>query len=84
MELDGRISNKLLVGGIFAVLIFGLVGSQQAMAGNELPPEPDIDINKCVASSESDARNRCTSEGCARSILLEEGDTGFFRREALG
>jgi len=80
MGSDGQISYKLLVGGIFAVLIFGLVGSQQAMAGNG---EPDIDINKCVTSSESDAGSPfCAIEGSSGSILLEEGDTGFFRIEA--
>jgi len=81
MELDRRISNKLLVSGIFAVLIFGLVGSQQAMAGNG----GDIDIDKCVAFIESEAGNRgcIINEASARSIItLEEGDTGFFRIEA--
>jgi len=83
MELDGRISNKLLVGGIFAVLIFGLVGSQQAMGGGL--QSNDISIKKCVAFTESEAGNReCrVSEGSARTVLtLEEGDTGFFRIDA--
>jgi len=65
MGFDGRFSYKFLVGGIFAVLIFSLVGSQQAMAGI-----PDWGIDKFVSS---------TTEGGSGSILLEEGDTGFFR-----
>jgi len=79
--LDRRISNKLLVGGIFAVLIFGLVGSQQAMAGNGA----DLRINKCVTDLTTGGPGNvniveCASEGSARSVLLlEEGETGFFR-----
>jgi len=43
-----------------------------------------IDINKCVTSSESGAgKTGCgIGEGSSRSILLEEGETGFFRIEA--
>ena len=84
MELDRRISNKLLVGGIFAVLIFGLVGSPQALAGIE-NGNGDIEIKKCVAFTESEAGNSgcIINEASARSIIiLEEGDTGFFRIEA--
>jgi len=70
MGLVGRFSYKFLVGGIFAVLIFGLVGSQQAMA----LVEPDIEIKKSV---------RPIAEGSFGSIIsLEEGETGLFRIEA--
>ena len=68
MELVSRFSNNLLVGGIFAVLIFGLVGSQQAMAGVE-NGSLDIEITKTVSA-----------EGSSGSILLpfEEGEFGSF------
>jgi len=86
MELDGRFSNKLLVGGIFAVLIFGLVDSQQAMADeNGAPPPPlDIEIDKCASTSKSDLTGfeKCdVAEGSASSILIvaNEGETVFFR-----
>jgi len=87
MELDRRISNKLLVGGIFAVLILGLVGSQQAMAGENGPPPPtDLEVNKCVTEIGTGTgigsvnRINCAPEASARSVLLrEEGQTGFFR-----
>ena len=85
MELDRRISNKLLVGGIFAVLIFGLVGSQQAMAGNG-GPLLDIDIDKCVADAKGKVSElRCVFEANAGSLLIEanEGDTVFFRIDAI-
>ncbi|MCH8860775.1 MAG: hypothetical protein IH843_06580 [Thaumarchaeota archaeon] len=83
MELDGRISNKLLVGGIFAVLIFGLVGSQQAMAGNGF----DLSIDKCVTSVESlvdevGERCRVIEAGVGSLLIREEGQTGFFRIDA--
>jgi len=82
MGLDGRISYKLLVGGIFAVLIFGLVGSQQAMAGNG---GPDIDIDKCVSSEKIGISvSKCsTGEGSAASIIANEGDTVFFRIDSI-
>jgi len=61
-------SNKVLVGGIFAVLIFGLVGSQQAMAGNGPTGPPDIEIEKGAST-----------EGSARSVFeTVERETGFF------
>jgi len=71
MELVSGISNNLLVGGIFAVLIFGLVGSQQAMAGDEEGPNGiigplDIEITKTVSA-----------EGSAGSILLREEGSPF-------
>jgi len=88
MELDRSISNKLLVGGIFAVLIFGLVGSQQAMAGdpnggNGPPPIPDIEISKCLFD-ETGEESCFIVEGSARNIFLEEGDIGFFKIDAIG
>jgi len=89
MELDRRISNKLLVGGIFAVLIFGLVGSQQVMAGIPTGPVNDIRMDKCVTFNENEIddnfNDRCsTVEGSVGSLLIaEEGDTGFFRIDAI-
>jgi len=86
MGSDGRISNKLLVGGIFAVLIFGLVGSQQAMAG---APLNDIRMDKCVTFTESLIDNNFGEEciiveaGVGSLLIAEEGDTGFFRIDAI-
>jgi len=94
MELDGRFRNKLLVGGIFAVLIFGLVGSQQAMAIILPPPPLDLEIEKCASTVESDidtlSRPGCDNivevEGSTSSISIKvnEGDTVFFRIDAHG
>jgi len=86
MELDGRISNRLVVGGIFAVLIFGLVGTQQAMAnGNGPPPPIDIEIVKCATTDGFGLPDQCdVAEGSASSIIIDanEGDTVFFRIDA--
>jgi len=73
MGLDGRISYKLLVGGIFAVLIFSLVGSQQAMAGGD----PDISMFKCL--SDETGTSCDTAEGSVGSILREVGQSSFFK-----
>jgi len=76
MGLVGRISYKFLVGGIFAVLIFSLVGSQQAMAGN-----PDIVMFKCL-TSDGTIGGCDTVEGSVGSILREVGQSTFFRIDA--
>ena len=78
MGLDGQISYKLLVGGIFAVLIFSLFGAQQAMAGNGA----DINIDKCLTSDGTGVTCK-TAEGSVGSILRAEGQTGFFRIDAI-
>jgi len=89
MGLVGRFSYKLLVGGIFAVLIFSLVGSQQVMANG--PTTFDIEIDKCASTVESDidslSRPGCVNIGegsAASSFIIEanEGDTVFFRIDA--
>ena len=84
MELDGRISNILVVGGIFAVLIFGLVDSQQAMAR---PLPPDIEIDKCASTGFDLTSLRCdfVTDGGASSISIDaiEGQTVFFRIDAV-